>query len=114
MSELLHCYKYLVDYAPEPSERITPLIRIDVNDRRLAASIVEREFSGSECYAIFIYELIDEARDDHGNSINKTFVDGTMSNVRLIDLIFSTSKHYDEMCGLVEYAVERLYAETTF
>lgn len=114
MTELLHSYKYLVDFAPEPCERITPLIKLNSNHRKLAVSIVEREFSGSECYAIFIYELADSAHEHQGSITQKTMLDGTVHEVQLTDIVFSTSSQYEEMCCLIEKAVERLYAEIAF
>ncbi len=113
--ELAKCYLRLMELHGVKNDRISGLVPLDC-EGRLAVSIVEREYSGSESFAVFIYELA-EPEGVKQDCFECEMIDGRKANVRLVDMMFSSRCNYDtlhELCAMIDVSLEEHNAADIF
>ncbi len=113
--ELSKCYLRLMELPGTKGERTTGLLPIDgLGD--IAVSVVEREYSGSESFAVFIYELAEPELLEQ-DCFERELADGRHTNVRLKDMIISNRCNYDtlhELCAMIDVSLEKYYEANIF
>lgn len=118
LPELNKCYMRLMELPGSRNERISGVLPFycDEAGHEYAVSVIEREFSGSESFALFVYELC-EPSGFKSHYFERELVDGRQAKMKLTNLIFSNRCNYDELhelCAMIDISIDNYYASNIF
>ena len=117
LPELAKCYSRLMSAGEPQGDRITGLLPIVAgNDGEIAVSMVERGQTGSERFAVFIYEVLNQGKRDIA-SFERQLIDGRTVKLCLKDLKFDDRCDFGmlhELCTVIESAMDDYYADDLF